>query len=167
MRIRYSEMFWSFQGEAELAGTPSVWLRFFGCNLECNGFGQDHPTQPDTWELPYKDFDLIAVDRLENLPVWNKGCDSSYSWSNKFKHLAKDTDVDGACDQIESLLPLGKFTHPVSQQENMLSFTGGEPMLQQKQMKEIVNTLVQRGNIPKLITVETNGTKKLNKEKRG
>jgi hypothetical protein len=37
-------------------------------------------------------------------------------------------------------------------------------MLQQKQMKEIVNTLVQRGNIPKLITVETNGTKKLNKE---
>jgi 6-pyruvoyltetrahydropterin 2'-reductase len=157
-------MFWSFQGEAELAGTPSVWLRFFGCNLECNGFGQDHPTQPDTWELPYKDFDLIAVDRLENLPVWNKGCDSSYSWSNKFKHLAKDTDVDGACDQIESLLPLGKFTHPVSQQENMLSFTGGEPMLQQKQMKEIVNTLVQRGNIPKLITVETNGTKKLNKE---
>jgi 7-carboxy-7-deazaguanine synthase len=164
MRIRYSEMFWSFQGEAELAGTPSVWLRFFGCNLECNGFGQDHPTQPDTWELPYKDFDLIAVDRLENLPVWNKGCDSSYSWSNKFKHLAKDTDVDGACDQIESLLPLGKFTHPVSQQENMLSFTGGEPMLQQKQMKEIVNTLVQRGNIPKLITVETNGTKKLNKE---
>jgi 6-pyruvoyltetrahydropterin 2'-reductase len=164
MRIRYSEMFWSFQGEAELAGTPSVWLRFFGCNLECNGFGQDHPTQPDTWELPYKDFDLIAVDRLENLPVWNKGCDSSYSWSNKFKHLAKDTDVDGACDQIESLLPLGKFTHPISQQENMLSFTGGEPMLQQKQMKEIVNTLVQRGNIPKLITVETNGTKKLNKE---
>ena len=164
MRIRYSEMFWSFQGEAELAGTPSVWLRFFGCNLECNGFGQDHPTQPDTWELPYKNFDLIAVDRLENLPVWNKGCDSSYSWSNKFKHLAKDTDVDGACDQIESLLPLGKFTHPVSQQENMLSFTGGEPMLQQKQMKEIVNTLVQRGNIPKLITVETNGTKKLNKE---
>jgi 6-pyruvoyltetrahydropterin 2'-reductase len=164
MRIRYSEMFWSFQGEAELAGTPSVWLRFFGCNLECNGFGQDHPTQPDTWELPYKDFDLIAVDRLENLPVWNKGCDSSYSWSNKFKHLAKDTDVDGACDQIESLLPLGKFTHPVSQQENMLSFTGGEPMLQQKQMKEIVNTLVQRGNIPKIITVETNGTKKLNKE---
>jgi organic radical activating enzyme len=164
MRIRYSEMFWSFQGEAELAGTPSVWLRFFGCNLECNGFGQDHPTQPDTWELPYKDFDLIAVDRLENLPVWNKGCDSSYSWSNKFKHLAKNTDVDGACDQIESLLPLGKFTHPVSQQENMLTFTGGEPMLQQKQMKEIVNTLVQRGNIPKLITVETNGTKKLNKE---
>lgn len=164
MRIRYSEMFWSFQGEAELSGTPSVWLRFFGCNLECNGFGQEHPTQPDTWELPYKNFDLIAVDRLENLPVWNKGCDSSYSWSNKFKHLAKDTDVNGACDHIESLLPLGKFKHPVSQQENMLAFTGGEPMLQQKQMKEIVSTLVQRGNVPKLITVETNGTKKLNKE---
>ena len=36
---------------AELAGKPSVWLRFFGCNLECNGFGQREPTKPDTWEL--------------------------------------------------------------------------------------------------------------------
>lgn len=164
MRIRYSEMFWSFQGEAELAGTPSVWLRFFGCNLECNGFGQEQPTEPKTWELPHKDFDLINVKRVEDLPVWNKGCDSSYSWSMKYKHLASDIDIEGACDKIESLLPHGKFTHPISNQENMLAFTGGEPMLQQKQMKSIVNEFLIRGNIPKIITVETNGTKKINKE---
>jgi len=164
MKIRFSEMFWSFQGEAELAGTPTVWLRFFGCNLECNGFGQTHPTKPDTWELPYKDYDLIAVDRVEDLPVWDKGCDSSYTWSMKYKHLATDVDVEGACNKLESLLPHGKFTHPISKQDNMLAFTGGEPMLQQKQMKAIVNEFLIRGNAPKIITVETNGTKKLNKD---
>ena len=164
MKVRYSEMFWSFQGEAELAGTPTVWLRFFGCNLECNGFGQEQPTEPDTWELPYKDYDLIAVDRVEDLPVWDKGCDSSYTWSMKYKHLATDTDIEGACDKLESLLPHGKFTHPISNQENMLAFTGGEPMLQQRQMKSIVNEFLIRGNVPKIITVETNGTKKLNKD---
>jgi organic radical activating enzyme len=46
----------------------------------------------------------------------------------------------------------------------MLAFTGGEPMLQQKQMKAIVNEFLIRGNVPKIITVETNGTKKLNKD---
>ena len=164
MKVRYSEMFWSFQGEAELAGTPTVWLRFFGCNLECNGFGQEQPTEPDTWELPYKDYDLIAVDRVDDLPVWDKGCDSSYTWSMKYKHLSTDTTIEGAADKLESLLPHGKFTHPLSKQENMLAFTGGEPMLQQRQMKAIVNEFLIRGNVPKIITVETNGTKKLNKD---
>lgn len=157
-------MFWSFQGEAELAGTPTVWLRFFGCNLECNGFGQEQPTEPLTWVLPYKNYDLINVKRVEELPVWDKGCDSSYTWSNKYKHLATDTDVDGACDKLESLMPYGKFTHPISEQNNMLAFTGGEPMLQQKQMKAIVSEFLSRGNVPKIITVETNGTKKLSKD---
>ena len=157
-------MFYSFQGEAELAGTPTVWIRFFGCNLECNGFGQEKPTEPSTWKLPYKDFDLIDVKRVEDLPVWEYGCDSSYTWSKEYKHLATDTDVEGACDKLESLLPQGRFTHPVTKQENMLAFTGGEPMLQQRQMKAIVNEFLQRGNVPKVITVETNGTKKLNNE---
>lgn len=164
MKVRYSEMFWSFQGEAELAGTPTVWLRFFGCNLECNGFGQEQPTEPSTWVLPYKDYDIIAVERVEDLPVWDKGCDSSYTWSMKYKHLATDTDIEGACDKLESLMPHGKFTHPISKQKNMLAFTGGEPMLQQKQMKAIVNEFLIRGNVPKIITVETNGTKKLSKD---
>src|SRR6056300_1159708 len=164
MMVRYSEMFYSFQGEAELAGTPTVWLRFFGCNLECNGFGQEQPTEPSTWKLPYKEFDLINVKRVEDLPVWEYGCDSSYTWSKEYKHLATDTTIEGACDKLESLLPHGKFTHPLSKQENMLAFTGGEPMLQQRQMKAIVNQFLARGNVPKIITVETNGTKKLNKD---
>jgi organic radical activating enzyme len=164
MKVRYSETFYSFQGEAELAGTPTVWLRFFGCNLECNGFGQKSPAIPDSHILPYKDFDTNRIRTVEELPVWQYGCDSSYSWSMKYKHLAKDADIEGICDRLTMLLPYGYFTHPISKQENMLAFTGGEPMLQQRQMKAIVNEFLIRGNVPKIITVETNGTKKLNKD---
>jgi organic radical activating enzyme len=161
MKVRYSEIFYSFQGEAELAGTPTTWLRFFGCNLECNGFGQDNPADTTTHELPYKDFDTSNIIAVEQLPVWEFGCDSSYSWSMKYKHLAQDATPEVAADKLEALLPHGKFTHPETGQENMLAFTGGEPMLQQKQMKAIVNEFLIRGNPPKIITVETNGTKKL------
>lgn len=164
MKVRFSEIFYSFQGEAELAGTPTTWIRFFGCNLECNGFGQEKPAEPETYKLPYKDYDPSNIIAVEELPVWEYGCDSSYSWSMKYKHLAQDTTPEGACDKLEALLPHGRFTHPHTEQENMLAFTGGEPMLQQKQMKAIVNEFLIRGNVPKLITVETNGTKKLNKE---
>ena len=83
----YSEIFDSIQGEGEYTGYPTAWLRFYLCNLQCNGFSQDDPTDPSTYKLPYKDFDIIEVKKLEELPVWEYGCDSSYSWSKKFKHL--------------------------------------------------------------------------------
>ena len=38
--IRYSEIFYSIQGEGRWMGTPSVFIRLFGCNFECRGFGQ-------------------------------------------------------------------------------------------------------------------------------
>ena len=83
----YSEIFHSIQGEGHYTGVPTAWIRFFLCNLQCDGFGQKHPTMPETYELPYADFDARSVNRVEDLPVWSKGCDSSYTWSKKFKHL--------------------------------------------------------------------------------
>jgi len=77
--VLYSEIFKSIQGEGHYTGVPTTWLRFFGCNLECNGFGQDDPTDPSTYQLPYKDFDIIDTQVIEELPVWKYGCDSSYS----------------------------------------------------------------------------------------
>jgi organic radical activating enzyme len=171
MRIRYSEIFYSFQGEAELAGTPAVWLRFFGCNLNCEGFGQKNPTDPNSYVLPYKYFNVDTVTNIEELPVWSYGCDSSYSWSQKYKHLAHDGSPSEIADRLIDANknihnPEGLFTHPVTGQDTMLCFTGGEPMLQQKAMMEILTELSIRGNMPKIVTVETNATKPLSDELR-
>lgn len=167
MKIKYSEIFYSFQGEAELAGKPSVWLRFFGCNLECNGFGQTNPADESTWELPYKDVNIDNISSVDELPVFNKGCDSSYSWSFKYKHLCPSEDVSIVCDKIEEKLPSGRFVslvHNPGSTDNMLCFTGGEPMLRQKHMEAIIREFIERDNIPKTITVETNGTKPITTE---
>ena len=98
--VLYSEIFKSIQGEGHYTGVPTTWLRFFGCNLECNGFGQDDPTDPSTYQLPYKDFDLIDVKNVEDLPVWKYGCDSSYSWSKKFAKIQKNE----TCEEVAKRL---------------------------------------------------------------
>lgn len=167
MKIKYSEIFYSFQGEAELAGKPAVWLRFFGCNLECNGFGQTNPADESTWELPYKDINIDDISSVEQLPVFDKGCDSSYSWSFKYKHLCPSEDVKVVCDKIEEALPNGRFElveHWPGRTDNMLCFTGGEPMLRQKHMQAILLEFIRRDNVPRTITIETNGTKPITPE---
>lgn len=162
--IKYSEIFYSFQGEGYFTGVPTVWLRLWSCNLECSGFGQKEPNKASTWELPYKTVDISKITKLEELPVFNYGCDSSYSWSSKFKHLAHTNTVDEVVDRLINLLPNKSFTqnnkYPDSKDIH-LAFTGGEPMLWQDSMIEVVTEMINRGNFPHRITVETNGTKKL------
>lgn len=159
-------MFYSFQGEAEHAGKPSVWIRFFGCNLECNGFGQKDPTDPSTYLLPYQTFDVSSVKRIEDLPVWDYGCDSSYSWSAKYKDLVHNKTAAEIADYLTDLMkhptnPEGRFVHPSSKQDTMLCFTGGEPMMWQKAMVAVLEEFEARDNMPRTITIETNATQKI------
>jgi 7-carboxy-7-deazaguanine synthase len=166
MKIRVSEMFYSFQGEALYAGKPSTWIRFFGCNLECNGFGQMDPTNPETYVLPYQTFDLSSIKKIEDLPVWHYGCDSSYSWSAKYKHLVDDYEPEQVADKLIGMMkhstnPEGDWVHPVTGIDTQLCFTGGEPMMWQKAMVAIVKDLKDRNKMPKLITIETNATQKI------
>ena len=37
--MRIAEIFYSIQGEGQWAGVPSIFLRTFGCNFKCAGFG--------------------------------------------------------------------------------------------------------------------------------
>ena len=48
MKLRYSEAFYSVQGEGKYVGVPSVFLRTFGCNFRCMNFGL--PKDKDRWE---------------------------------------------------------------------------------------------------------------------
>jgi len=167
----YSEIFYSIQGEGHYTGIPTAWIRFFLCNLQCNGFGQLNPTNPDTYELPFEDFDVSTVTRVEDLPVWNKGCDSSYTWAKKYKHLMGQATASELADKVIDILkndsnPTGSFLHPVSRQQQHLCITGGEPLMPQSQKAfiEVYKELVKRNNIPESITFETNGTQKLTDE---
>ena len=133
------------------------------CNLQCNGFGQDNPTDPDSWELPYEKLDLADISRVEDLPVFDKGCDSSYTWAKRYRHLMHDKSASDICDELEALLPHGKFKNPETGQEVHMAFTGGEPMLKLSQlaMVDIMEEFDRRDNLPNYVTVETNGTRPL------
>ena len=162
----YSEIFKSIQGEGHYTGVPTVWLRMFGCNLECNGFGQDDPTNPDSYVLPFKDFDLINVKTVEELPVWKYGCDSSYSWSKKFAKIQKRGTPEEVAKELFDKMYDSK-TH--------IAFTGGEPMMKAAQknivkiigeIKELYKSHNEWGfygpkydNAITNITFETNGTR--------
>jgi organic radical activating enzyme len=98
--------------------------------------------------------------------VFDKGCDSSYTWSKKYKHLITDKTVEEAVDELTALLPHGKFVHPVTGQNAHMVFTGGEPMLKNTQpgMKNIIEEFKRRKNQPMNVTVETNGTRPISDE---
>lgn len=164
--IKYSEIFKSIQGEGLYTGVPTVWLRLFACNLNCDGFGQSNPTDPSTYHLPYKDIDVKKISMIEDIPVLTTGCDSSYSWAAKFKHLQHE---DTAENIVNNLIKLVNRTslHPSFQYDRYnnpfhLCFTGGEPLLKLNQ-KAVVAVLQEYktkhiSEYPTNITFETNGT---------
>lgn len=161
-KYRYSEIFGNtFQGEGQYTGRPTVWIRFWGCNFECAGFGQDNPDDPSTYVLDYENLNVDDYKSMEELPVFHRGCDSSYSWARKFSHLAHHESVEEIVDRIEALLPGGKFKHPKSGQWHHIAFTGGEPLMNQNAIADIMAEFARRDNSPRFVTIETNGTQAL------
>ena len=55
LKLKVSELFYSAQGEGRFVGVPSVFLRTFGCNFTCDGFGMPRGEQS-------KERDFIAAD---------------------------------------------------------------------------------------------------------
>jgi len=157
----YSEIFYSMQGEGKYTGEPTAWLRFFLCNLQCDGFGQKDPTDPSTYKLPYQDVNVEDYDKIEKLPVFAYGCDSSYSWSKKFKHLQHKATPEVIAERILDSIPNRSFDNNIH-----MCFTGGEPLMRHAQLAtvEIMDYYQKTGqNIPS-VTFETNGTQKLTDE---
>lgn len=165
-KYRYSEIFGlTIQGEGQYTGIPTVWVRFFGCNFQCRNFSVPEGVDPN----PYyeEQFELARkVSSVEELPVLKWGCDSLYSWHKEFNHLAHKESASEICDRLEDILrnehnPLGLFKHPETKQWIHMAFTGGEPMMQQSAIIDIMKEFKKRNNVPRFVTVETNGTQKL------
>lgn len=157
----YSEIFYSMQGEGKYTGEPTAWLRFFLCNLQCDGFGQKDPTDPSTYVLPYQTINVEQFKRIEDLPVFEHGCDSSYSWSKKFKHLQHKHTADVIGERILDKIPGRNFSNNIH-----MCFTGGEPLMKHAQNAtvDIMDYFMSIDqNIPS-VTFETNGTQELTDE---
>jgi 6-pyruvoyltetrahydropterin 2'-reductase len=154
-QFRYTEIFSSLQGEARHAGTPSIFIRLFGCNFRCPKFNL-----PET--APYKNEKVQEVinqldqyNSIDDLPIIDTGCDSYVSIYPEFKRFAKTATVDEMAALIISHLPSLKWNH------EHLVITGGEPLLPGWQKLYI--ELFEHKLLKKLkhITFETNGTQKL------
>lgn len=154
----YSEIFYSMQGEGHYTGEPTAWLRFFLCNLQCDGFGQKDPTDPSSYILPYQNVNVDDYDQIENLPVFEYGCDSSYSWSKKFKHLQNKATVDVIAERIMEKIPGNSFNNNIH-----MCFTGGEPLMKHGQEASIgvLDYINKKGDRVPSVTYETNGTQAL------
>ena len=153
-KFRVSEIFYSIQGEGLYVGTPSVFLRLFGCNFTCGGFSMPRG------ELSDERFkvDPDEYEKYEDLPLVHTGCDSYASWDPRFKHLSPWMSYEEIGDKIEKLIDYNFFSV-----NRHLILTGGEPMLWQAKLPRLITYLQDRLQLSHL-TIETNGTQELTEE---
>ena len=152
-KIKIAELFYSIQGEGRYMGVPSVFLRTFGCNFKCAGFGMARGETSE--EANNIDPDLYTD--YKTLPLVSTGCDSYASWDPRVKHLSPVLDTDAIAHAIVDTLPYKEW------RDEHLVITGGEPLLGwQKQYPDLLDHPKMAGL--KEITFETNGTQKLTAE---
>ena len=152
-KIKVAELFYSIQGEGRYMGVPSVFLRTFGCNFKCAGFGMSRGQLSEEANA----VDPSKYSRYEDLPLVSTGCDSYASWDPRFKDLSPMLTSDAIAERIMEILPHGKW------RDEHLVITGGEPLLGwQRSYEDLLNH--PRMKRLKEITFETNGTQALTKE---
>ena len=166
-KLRYSEMFYSLQGEGRYVGVPSVFLRLFGCIFECRGFGQDR--DKSNWlpeeQMPHNR-DYPDVKSIVDLPVPTFGCDSSFSWGKKWGHLAQYDDIDTIIKKMNETVNWygqkermeGDISAALKQDDAVhLVITGGEPLLKGFQ-PGVFELMTHQDLKTRFVTIETNGT---------
>jgi 7-carboxy-7-deazaguanine synthase len=126
--LNVSEYFYSIQGEGQYQGYPAVFFRLQNCNLFCG--------QPKDAEFKKKCEGCKWV--CDTIAVWMKGNPMTY------EEILKKWDDEMIVGH------LSKGAH--------LVLTGGEPLLQQNQLKGLVYAFVEKFGFKPFIEVETNGT---------
>ena len=173
MKLRYSEAFYSVQGEGKFVGVPSVFLRTFGCNFRCMNFGVD--TKKNRTELHAEGQrynqevkDLIDADihktteKFEDLPIIHTGCDTYASIYPEFKHFNKQADVNEVVEHLLSLTPNGKWVQDNGQDIHLI-LTGGEPLLAWQRLYVELFEHPRMRDL-KNVTFETNTTQPLHND---
>ena len=151
-KLKIAELFYSIQGEGRYMGVPSVFLRTFGCNFKCAGFGM--PRGKLSTEVESIAERITEFKVYEELPLVSTGCDSYASWDPRFKDLSPMLTTDAIADRITEILPFNEW------EDEHLVITGGEPLLGwQRAYPDLLSHPKMAGL--KEITFETNGTQKL------
>ncbi len=119
------EIFYTIQGEGKNLGKPSIFVRTSLCNLHC---------------------------------IW---CDTDYTWNwkgTRFRHVNDSTPGYNKFDKSEWIeeLPIAAILDQIKTFPcKNIVITGGEPLLQQKELSELCSKLKDDGY---WIEIETNGT---------
>lgn len=151
--------FLSIQGEGMWAGKPSIFVRYAGCNLRCQ-FGLKCPNKQAQRDIP--DYIKEVIDNLDNykdiqdLPVFPTYCDTYIGILPEFARFwtTYETTEDLA-NEIMSLIENNPNYNDLNADVDIV-FTGGEPMLQQERILDLLEELHKRRGFN--ITIETNGT---------
>jgi len=154
-KIKISELFYSVQGEGRYMGVPSVFLRTFGCNFTCDGFGM--PRGEKSNERNQVADRVAEFKQYRDLPLVSTGCDSYASWDPRFKDLSPLLTTEAIVERIKELLPYKRWMR------EHLVITGGEPLLGwQRAFPELLEHefMVDLREI----TFETNGTQRLTED---
>jgi organic radical activating enzyme len=152
-QIKIAELFYSIQGEGRYMGVPSVFLRTFGCNFTCGGFGMPK----GQISVERNTIDAESIKHYKDLPLVSTGCDSYASWDPNFKHLSPMLTTDDIASSIMDILPGNRWG------DVHLVITGGEPLLGwQRAYPELLSNEKMRSL--KELTFETNGTQMLSEE---
>ena len=157
-KLKISEIFYSAQGEGRFVGVPSVFLRTFGCNFTCGGFGMPR----GTCSTERDEVKVELYHRYEDLPLVNTGCDSYASWDPRFKHLSPTYETGAVVEKMLALVPSNSWQMP-NGNDTHLVITGGEPLLGWQRSYPDLLSHKDMYNL-KNLTFETNGTQELHED---
>lgn len=161
--IRYTEIFYSLQGEGRFVGVPSIFFRTFGCNFRCKGFGRPRGEEYGRYNPEVEELINAGVhettENFEDLPLVHTGCDTYASIYPEFKHLNKTAEVEDLPELLLEKVPNKQWTQPNGQDVHLI-FTGGEPLLA---WQDLYPALLNQSRMYDLknITFETNTTQML------
>lgn len=158
--FEWSEVFMSIEGEAKYSGHPTAYIRFARCNFQCRKF--NNPENLDTTSIEVLGFNPKDYKDIYSIPLIHKGCDSIYSWDEKFSHMWKKGSAEELGEEVLKVLPHNSFVNPNTNKPIILSLTGGEPTLR---MKNFTNLLYapQFQDVSHVL-IETNCSVPLRKE---